>query len=825
MNIFKKFFAILLLLVIIGSSNAQYASAGLLDFVLNPLGGLGGSIDSGGGIISGLSEDSINSIIESALKPANIDTAVNGIGTSLGIDMLETRRTLKSTYVMNYKKNPPSVSLSFAPASPVAGEEITAIAQPVNFMNDPKFLYYTWALDRAYCHPGHPDYEKKRSECDADGNGKTSGIDAIEDYKVTAMRIIASGDFDWKSEPYTIDDDDDGHKAVLGGTDQANKNVHCYVRNYATGIDLQLEPFRCVHYFPNAKGKLDNGSSINEKTGDDSFGLKEERFWHTNPHSKSTANNETSDEESVSGRGKNIFKWNYVPGDKIGVLVEGVSTDFAVAGEAPSPIVSPDSQLGGNMYKDSSYKMMWAMLGNRGTDENPARASNPLLAPLSVKGTRSFNKWFGASLIDPAEGTSNEQQDISLSFLPDNPINKTDALIIQSSATNVAMQEFTAYDWKIEKGQTIDGPWTVVPNSITGLKKSSGIGLNSIKMNLNLPDNNSKFYLRATLRTSEDIEGLEKKGLKTLIIPIQSSSDSIKTLSVDRSGNITDRERCSSATERALCPVFKNELIGIEAPSGDKFSWMLDGNPLSDNSNRIVFPILTDSGSMHTVKLDSINSRTGEKLTLTKVFQVVEPTASITSGSSNLKPILLGTFNDTNEDGTITPRQDYSTDSFEALAGQPIILTSSSPFSSNKWFINGTEINGTNATFGASVDSNNNLAFTTVAGNNYSVSNTSVYAPTTAVKAKIHNDWGVPLNSFEEKNVNQTINIAVVDQFSSATTGTVAQTSPAKQKVLASLFSGLPAYINFLFRIIITMALILFSTGIMFSLFPKQNQS
>jgi hypothetical protein len=92
----------------------------------------------------------------------------------------------------------------------------------------------------------------------------------------------------------------------------------------------------CEHLFPEAPG---------HDTGDGKFKEAEERFWRTNPEDPDTANNGNKDEANVAGLGQNTFSWNYQPGDKVGVAVEGVS------------ILS-------TKYADASQAIMWALPKN-----------------------------------------------------------------------------------------------------------------------------------------------------------------------------------------------------------------------------------------------------------------------------------------------------------------------------------------------------------------------------------------------------------------------------------------------------------------------------
>ena len=293
--------------------------------------------------------------------------AFTGIEQRLGIDESEVKANMAMINSARYKKQSPEVTLNFTPLNPVLGEKVTVVATPSYFLNNEKDLYFTWMLRPAGC-PDREDTspsQDKKDKCDENGDGKIN----IEDYKVKAMRLLASNDFDYKKADYSDDgaSDGDGYDAILGGNDQGGKKVHCYVRNVTSGLDYELgnggggSGSGCEHLFPHAPG---------EKTGDGSFGRDEEKFWHTDPRNPDTAGSGNGDEANVAGLGEDTFSWNYNSGDKVGVVVEGVSVDPTT-------------------YKDSSFKMMWAtpkpLLSNpTGLEEGTVTSYDPTVTTNNV---------------------------------------------------------------------------------------------------------------------------------------------------------------------------------------------------------------------------------------------------------------------------------------------------------------------------------------------------------------------------------------------------------------------------------------------------------
>ncbi|MFA7208669.1 MAG: hypothetical protein WC120_00130 [Parcubacteria group bacterium] len=889
MLIFKKLSALSLIISIISLSNASLVRADSFSLV-NP---------------SGVGQEALDGMLE-----------------KLGVNQAELKNAVQTMNVSRQKKIPPQVSVTFTPASPVPGEKITATATPTYFMNDPSQLYYTWLLKRS---------------------GKNGGA---EDYKVAAMRIIASGDFEYEREPYTSSGkksdgdsdtgDSDGYYAFFGGQDQKGKKARCFANDVSSGNDYEIT---CKHAFP---------TSSPGEVGDGEFGLEEEEFWHTDPKSNDTANSGTMDEAAVVGLGKTTFSWIYAPGDKVGVIVEGISVD-------------PTS------YSDSSYKTMWAMPKNTEdncndvdldslpenrtdtpivtkidytdtdadgyeesytkvttttsysyaegdytvkTGESPgiqllkttttttttqdcvlppasllepspveicgdpttpaywpalSSTSNPrtvTIADGALDSSTDFNNCLEDNLVDPAQGTSNKKLDVSLSYLPDTPMNdpagdNADELVVQSSILNSGNKDFLHYDWSVSLGSSISSDdWIALDTNAkkqAGLDQTAGIGLKSLKMNLNF-DKPETFYAKIVLRVKEtSFEDLQKEGVATIIIPIYNAQNKIEVFPTNVSADLgitldvaPGAKRCDSGIEKTLCPLVKNEIVGLRtdiSPADYNLAWTLNGEPLSSENPGTAtayFPVLQEKGSKYTVNLSASHKTSKEKVLLTKTFVVADPEIYISAVNesavtSTCLPILLGYYVDPINknphpvpagDDSLWP--DYSEDSFEALQGKMIKLKAvSNMFSTNQpaWIIDGTAVTADNAaSLGATLNADGTLSFIAdkPADAIYSVGIETLYTQPNLVKKALYEKWGVPLTGFYEKRVSKSITIKVADQID-VSAGLITQTQD--KKILASIFSAVPDYVNFLFRIILTLLLILFSTGLLFSFFPKQNQA
>ena len=280
-------------------------------------------------IVAGLFNSRIPSVWASSwFKISNGVGVMDQTFNNLGVNKAEVKYSVQSYNSSRRKKTPPTVSLIFTPLNPSSGEKITATATPTYFLNESKDLYYTWFLKSKNCpHDINPSQDEK-ARCDLNHDGKVD----IEDYKIKATRIIVNNGFEWSLADYSRNNDSDGYKASYGGNDQAGKKSYCYVHDTVSGDEYQID---CAHLFPdiNISGK---------KAGDGTFGVEEEKFWHTDPNSSDTAGTGNLDEANVVGLGINKFTWNYETGDEVGVVVEGVSVESA-------------------QTNDSSFRTMWAM--------------------------------------------------------------------------------------------------------------------------------------------------------------------------------------------------------------------------------------------------------------------------------------------------------------------------------------------------------------------------------------------------------------------------------------------------------------------------------
>jgi hypothetical protein len=764
-------------------------------------------------------------------------SAMKAIFGELGVNESSVQYSVQTANVAQNKQSPPQVSLSFNPTDPVPDQQVTAIATPSYFLNDTKNLYFTWYIQH---HNGNGVKNRfdttlgKNIKCDGQGNCDLNGdgtID-IEDYEIAAMRMIASANFDWQNANYSKQTNHASYQAVYGGNDQGNKTAYCFIYDTGSGYEYQLND--CAHLFPNAPG---------EQTGDNHWGLDEEKFWHTDPNSDDTAYTGNADEANVAGLGINQFSWVYEPGDRVGVAVEGVSIN---------PVQS----------YDSSYRTMWAL--PKGICPVTGIGGAQPDGKINMSAEEIRDTCLTDNLVDPTQGGGEAQRlDVNLSYSPQNPMNDTtmqngDQVTISSSISNMDNTDpnYFQYQWQVyESNDPNPDSWgNAIDLSNTGSQapnasQATGLGLDSFSFNLNF-QNPPKKYMLVKLTVAQNVsDGVTRKGIASVVIPINSSGDQISayaaTVAEDSSGNPqvsldSNSPLCTDASDKAVCPVAQDSIIGVEVMTNSMkadnnlkdFLWTVNGNPVTpvngattQNQNVAFFPILDSNGTQYTVNLAATDITKGNKVNLTKVFEVADPTVTIASADTNtLRPVLLGYYVDLN--GKQWP--DYSSQNFQGLTGTNLKLQATftgfaPPAGTYSWYVNNELAGSADDTTGSSVDQNGVLSFPAGSmDNSYNINVSDMYSPSIAAQKALNYYWNVPITEFYSTPVGASAQISLVDNLPGQAT---AQTNVPPKKILASLYTSLPAYLAFLFRVVLTIFVILFTSGLIlsFSAPPEEN--
>ncbi|MFA7319279.1 MAG: hypothetical protein WC022_01645 [Parcubacteria group bacterium] len=743
--------------------------------------------------ISGVSADltdTVNGLISSSLD-------------SLGVNKDTLSGAIGSFNVYSKKETPPQVSLIFSPSNPETGGSITATAIPTYFLNDSKDLYFTWFLRTKNC-----DGAEDSGKCDLNDDGRVD----IEDYKIKAMRIIANNGFSWESADYSASPDgDSSFESTFGGNNQQGKTPYCYINDVGSGVAFPLE---CnTHFFPDAP---------HMNTGDGDFGRDEEKFWHTDPTSADTAQTGNTDEANVAGLGINSFTWTYSPGDEVGVVVEGVAVDPGKT-------------------EDSSFRTMWAA--------PKGMCHKTTIADGTMPNVSALNDCLYDNFTSPSENSpSSNKIEVSLSASPTSPINDPssysdpslsngDDLTVQSSITNATDSAYLQYSWQVfasDEANPDDWGSPIAKADLPEATTMEGLGLSSFKFKLNLT--NPKKYLNVRLDVKENAEGdSSREGHASILIPLNSNGDTLSAFSTTTSGTSAPHismadEICTSTLENAVCPIAKDAIVGVKLPSSDMtdFLWTIDGKPFtystcffdgcdaSKQSNVAYFPALKGVGSQYVVNLTATNKDNGEKINLSRTFQVVDPTISIASADESVcKPVQLGNYVDLKG----KEWADYSSLTFNGISNNYIrlkaVAAGFTPSSDDLiWFVNGTAVtNDAGSSYG--VDSSGVLTIPTgQAGSSYSISLQSTYSQNNPTKIALNKYWNVPYGQFYENTVSKSITVNIQD-------GTATTASAKSKKIIATIYTGIPAYLAFLLRIVLTAFLILFMSQLILMFFPE----
>lgn len=871
--------------------------------------------------------------------------------------------------VAGTKSSAPEVMLFFTPSDPKPGEKLTARAMPLNFSNLKESLYYTWYLKHEGCNDDpdkelDPDNSQDKTKLDSCNRDDDRYI-TFNDWKVEAMRKITNNGYDTnKADWSNPDDDNDGYDANWGGDNREDMPEYCYVHDFETGEDYELNdaisestaictsgtaacvedttlacpgtlaggagdiftdytvceevgipvctsisgtvrvrcdngvprcvtgslpsydcdssaavlsnascsqssritgtPTRCTdsadvgpgnnlcaHLFPEYK----RGAVSNEEVGNGDFKEDEEKFWRTDPHDPDTADNGNKDEANAVGLGTDSFTWNYQPGDKVGVVVEGVST-------------TPTK------HEDSSMMVMWALPNNdcpltAGSDEDCDVKSETGYYYKPIKGydvkipttDLNLNCCLEDNLVDPREGGQPKKMEVELSYSPDNPINDPseeesgDVLVVNAITSN-ASQEISQqlYDWSVEISDNPfdeDG-WTGITSDLFDddliLNPVKGNGLTTFKLKLGL---GSKFkdyfkdgtgYLRIKVTVSESFSAYDetyREGKSDVIVMITSTEEKIMSYPVEISetnGKVQldiSRSLCKTEDnkEKAVCPLVKNEIVGVKIDnSGNKyknFSWTLNGDPLicdysvsttCNDSNQIwvnFFPVTGNIGDTYTLNLTANDVETGKNISLSRTYQIVDPYVLIKSDDKgSCWPKFLGEYQDL---AGIT-YEDLSENIFQTYSGEQVSLKTdfhpshleslikANPDLTWEWTVDGEEAGEKEDIMSLSIDKEG--------GSVYDVSLQAIYNQPTDVRKALKDIWGIYQFDTTEDYLSTSVQIEVLsyDEVASLTKHPV--------KFMAGLASHLPSQFTFLLRILLTIFTIILTTAIVFAFFP-----
>lgn len=778
-------------------------------------------------------------------------------------DDMEDRYHISGSTVRDYaegfnvsteKGYSPEVSLFFSPSDPKIGEKVIAKAFPSFFSNPDDQLFYTWYLKRDGCDLDNPEHDY----CDADEDGRMS----VNDWKVAAARILVSDNADREGFVYDNDDDGDGYDADYGGELEADTNDWCYMQDTRSGELYELEN-GCVHLFPVPSG-------TGEETGDGSFGVDEEYFWHSNPHDPDTGDNGNKDEANAVGLGQESFTWNYQAGDQLGVVVEGTS------------MIS-------TKHDDSSKMVMWAFSQNErcpivNVDGYTQRVAGYDVYFQTTDPDRSdFDDCLESNLVDPTEGgqAKSKKLELSVSATPENPTNDSgegfsgDTVFATAAVTNSSRTSSEIlYSWSVWLSDNpVDG-WRDVTGALRDadlLPAYSGNGLNDISVKLNMDDGLlgqygvggvDPIYMRIQVEAQEnfstELDVARPSGESDVIVRISNTDKRIESYTavaipgdayrVDL-GDSDDADAdaltpiCDtyypnpSSTGEAMenlnriaCRVIRNEIIGVRVdPSGlENFNWSVNGVPLrctagvspnaacqNDNGsgNVAFFAVAGEPGETYTVSLEAVDTQTGQSLSLSRKYQIVEPEILIESADENyIWPKYVGTFTELNGQS----HMELSDTVFETNVGDPVTFTARTVpgyvenyLSAYAWTVDGVEVGESSPLY-----ISYQPPIEKRVGQAYFVRLSGIVTLPTDIRMALRDVWGIDALESDGSDISQEVRVGVVETGED-------YGDAGSNRFFATVSRYVPPFVFFAFRMILTTALLLFTVGFVTSLVPQ----
>lgn len=611
----------------------------------------------------------------------------------------------------------------------------------------------------------------------------------------------------------------------------------------------------CKHLFPYFPEKHVNGIDLtNAILGDGKFTKEEKEFWKADPTKSSTAGM-VVDEAAAMGLGINKFSWTYAEGDQIGVAVEG------------------DTSLSSD-HIDSSKRRMWAFSKDKCDDltELPLTDTSYYIETINSNNvgikTAKFdvNNCLKDNLIDPLVNPQ-FSMDVKLSSSSEQPKNDSngqgDSVIVSAAVSNSANAQNLFYDWRVEK--SLDGSsaptnstdWKDITlnmqNSYNSFSASQqqGLGNKSFKFNLNLPTefvnesmkqsiDKGYFYLRIRARVSEK-EGQysqNAEGVITLKVYQQKNEVLVYSVVADQSGMLSPNLNdliCNDEQGKKICYVTENEILALKVPNVSQndqlnsFSWAVNGKNSTCESkfstncsvggNLLFLPAVGNVGTKINVQASAINSRTNDHIIVNRTFQIVSPQVMIVSSDTTIAwPRIKGYFK--NLDGTSTP--DTSTTSFQARAGNDITFRA---VFYPSWKENQADYDWTvdgNA-FGDHNQKEILIPATKDVGENYNIAISASYKPgandqINNLRKALNKNWGITSADSAEQTDQKSIQVDVVENDAVVAEKTAFPWA-------ANLLSHVPEQILFSIRIILTAMLLLFVTGVVFSLIPEELET
>lgn len=685
-----------------------------------------------------------------------------------------------------------------------------------------------------------------------------------------------------------------------------------------------------IHLFPYNEGRAQVGRADGE------FPAAEEAFYRTDPNDKDTADNRIDDEQSVVGMGQDSFTWIYMPGDEVGVIVEGTTM---------TPTKHPDSS-NMIMFATTNNACDYAGMVNHSVvtatgsyvtqirgynveipaisfDNGNEFASEPDDGQPGAVGAQAFENALNLCIqntadrdarprayVDPAQGGAAKKLEIDLSYTPNNPIaddsqtttaavgamdkgasyiNSADVVSVSSMIANATYKanrlkySWTVYrsrngdadpdpeNWEPIAGRVADGDYIdrgEGPAPLTDLSPLEGNDLADIWFRLDapglVPDDRDFSYIKVRVNVEEDFDLLAEdlheydisRGRADIVIRVSRAANEMRAYVMENQDQAVNGaagpEICHETPQQLVnCPVGRNQLVRVfmDEKGEDRkaeyknFRWRLNGQTLDrpaalDNCAGDAATTQEDAcnyfvasgptGTEYEVTVSAVNvasaeGASGRAVELTRKFTVVDPYVAFcssenvaddgtadTPGCQGLTRKETGTY--ASDTGTETR---YADNVFLAETGSsPTVAGSARPtavagMTTVDWFVSGVHA-GTGTT-DLVVDGS-----TTKPGEAIIVLGRAVYEQPQEIRQLLREIWHMTDNDLQPVRFDNDMRIEFDDNIAP-----VAMTAP--QLFLASLGLNLPGTVLFLFRVFLSVGVVVSLLAIAWRTLPESG--
>ncbi len=582
------------------------------------------------------------------------------------------------------------------------------------------------------------------------------------------------------------------------------------------------------------------------------FNMDYERFFGLDPLNASTAGNGLTDGQNVAGLNADQFSWEYTPGDQISLITSGKSGLLGPHDDAKSM----------NMFalpKNNFSAFNFVEDANRYTviDAEGHPREIPTI-PGVVNEQSALLSSMGENWLNPASGHQAKQISVNITYQPKSPISSSVAGQSSILTVNASVEGMNQnvnqlkYKWEIYTGsqkyiyaenmppmdeenrwQPIDGD--DLHNLIRG--PIEGVGLDTLKLNLNnFPAGRENHkYILARVKVSEYFERSDlyennagsldtQLGFGDKIIEIDRSNSNFSLIISGENGE--DIEISPIGGENGnIYPILNNQIV--TAVKGDTFlqnvHWTLNGKTIdvSGDNNSVSFPASGRVGDKFVINMtgnnlgmtDGDSSTAGNIANVSKVMIIVEPKIVITMSDIDPNTQTIGDYEFL---GSSTPDYRQSVYTFSGNAVQLTIDNSNvdslevpqtipsylfSQLQNIRWYADGVLQENC-------VGEGCNVNFLNApVGSFHTVAVEADYVPSN--REGLLREYGISRFRSGGEHLSAQIKLKVEAP---------AQMPKKKsEKVFASLIAGFPSQIMFLFRILLTIAVIIAVPGFVFS--------